>query len=150
MDLSNDGHIELICTIDVTERAFYTGLVVLSQQLGKIVRADASTQGANMVHLASHIGDLKHDGKKEILVPQLLGPYRGGEPAVELPDIYKFDHGQLIETNQEFREYYNRTVLPHLEAKLNAILNDPKATDRQKWIAVLRKEIADVQKRYGE
>jgi hypothetical protein len=55
-----------------------------------------------------------------------------------------------VETNQEFREYYNRTVLPHLEAKLNAILNDPKATDRQKWIDVLREEIADVQKRYGE
>lgn len=36
-----------------------------------------------------------------------------------------------VETNQEFREYDNRTVLPHLEAKLNAILNDPKATDRQ-------------------
>ena len=150
VDLNNDGHLELICSVDVTDRAFYTDVVVFSQRRGQIVRTDTSTRGANMVDLGSRIVDLKHDGRKEILVPQLLGQYAGADPAAQLPAIYKFDHGQLVKASREFPDYYNRLLLPQLKAKLESLFNEPRSTTREKWIAVILQEIAIINYAFGE
>jgi hypothetical protein len=143
VDLSNDGQLELLCTADASGRAFYTDLTVFSQQKGKIVRFDVSTHGANFVHLSSGLADLNHDGKREILVPDLLGPYNGGDPAVILPDIYRFHDGKLVKANEEFSSYYTQFLLPHLKGKLS------NSTDA-KEIAVTKEEINIIQGIYGE
>jgi hypothetical protein len=58
-DLNDDAQLELLCTADVSGRAFYTGLTVFSQQKGKIVRFDVSTNGANFEHPRSSLADLR-------------------------------------------------------------------------------------------
>lgn len=141
--LNNDGQLELLCTADVTGRAFYTGLTAFSQQKGKIVRFDVSTNGANFVHLGSSLADWGHDGRREILIPDLLGPYNGGDPAVILPDIYRFENGKLVKANEEFSSYYTKFLLPHLKGKLS------NATD-DKEIAVTKEEISIIQSNYSE
>jgi hypothetical protein len=143
VDLNNDGQLEMLCTADATGRAFYTDLAVFSQQKGKIVRFDVSTNGANFVHLRFSLPDLNHDGKKEILVPDLLGPYNGGDPAVILPDIYKFENGKLLKVNEEFSSYYTKTLLPHLKGQLMNATSD-------KEIAVVKEEISVIHSNYGE
>ena len=143
VDLNNDGQLELLCTADVTGRAFYTGLTVFSQQKGKIVRFDVSTNGANFVHLRFSLPDLNHDGRREILVPDLLGPYNGGDPAVILPDIYKFESGKLVKANEEFSSFYTKFLLPHLKGQLMNATSD-------KEIAVVKEEISIIQRNYGE
>jgi len=143
VDLNNDGQLELLCTTDVTGRAFYTELTVFSQQKRKIVRFDVSTHGANFVHLGASLADLNHDGRKEILVPDLLGPYNGGGPAVILPDIYKLENGKLVKANEKFATYYTTVLLPHLEGKLR------NASD-EKDIAVTKEEIRVIKKNYSE
>jgi hypothetical protein len=141
--LNNDNQLELLCTADVTGRAFYTGLTVFSQQKGKIARFDVSTNGANFVHLDSSLADLGHNGRREILVPDLLGPYNGADPAVILPDICRFANGKLVKANKEFSNYYTKFLLPHLKGKLS------NATD-DKEIAVTKEEISIIQSNYGE
>lgn len=143
VDLNNDGQLELLCTADVTGRAFYTTLTVFSRKKGKVVRSDVSTHGANFVQLGSSVADLRHDGRREILVPDLLGPYNGGDPAVILPDIYRFENGKLVKANAEFSSYYTKVVLPHLKGRLSNSTND-------KEIAVTKEEINIIQNHYGQ
>jgi hypothetical protein len=95
------------------------------------------------VHLDSSLADLGHNGRREILVPDLLGPYNGADPAVILPDIYRFANGKLVKANKEFSNYYTKFLLPHLKGKLS------NATD-DKEIAVTKEEISIIQSNYGE
>ena len=150
VDLNNDGHLQLACTVDVTGRAFYTGLVVFSQQNGRIVRSDTSTgDGANLIDLGNSIVDINHDGRKEILVPRLLGPYTGSRPVGQVVDVYKFMGGQMVKADQEFSGYYRDTLLPHLRSKLANLMRHPERsgtaeTARQDKMSVVQKEIGAV------
>ncbi|MGB6603627.1 MAG: VCBS repeat-containing protein [Steroidobacteraceae bacterium] len=152
IDLNNDGHLQLVCTVDVTGRAFYTGLVVFSQQNGRIVRSDTSTgNGANLNDLGSSIVDINHDGRKEILVPRLLGPYSGSRPVGRVVDVFKVRNGQMVKANQEFSGYYRDTLLPQLKSKLDSLIQHPERssnaeTARQEKMSVVQKEIDAVEK----
>jgi len=144
-----DGQLELVCTTDVSGRAFYTTLVVIFQQRGRLARAAVSTHGANMLNLGSRIVDLNHDGRKEVIVPQLMEEYQGYRSVAELPDIYRFEHGALVKANLEFRAYYRETLIPQLKQKLKALQNEPKTDDQQHRVDVIRREIAAAESLYG-
>jgi len=149
VDLNDDGQLELVCTTDVSGRAFYTTLVVIFQQRGRLARAAVSTHGANMLNLGSRIVDLNHDGRKEVIVPQLMEEYQGYRSVAELPDIYRFEHGALVKANLEFRAYYRETLIPQLKQKLKALQNEPKTDDQQHRVDVIRREIAAAESLYG-
>jgi hypothetical protein len=149
VDLNDDGQLELVCTTDVSGRAFYTTLVVIFQQRGRLARAAVSTHGAKMLKLGSRIVYLNHDGRKEVIVPQLMEEYQGYRSVAELPDIYRFEHGALVKANLEFRAYYRETLIPQLKQKLNALQNEPKTDDQQHRVDVIRREIAAAESLYG-
>jgi hypothetical protein len=150
LDLNNDGHLELLCTVDASGRTFYTALVAFSEQNGKIARSDVSTNGANFVNFGGSISDLHHDGMKEILVPHLLGMYRGAELVAELPDVYQFHHGRLVRVSEQFSDYYTKRLLPHLMGTFDAVAKEPRSVSRQKQKAVIQQEINAIKSAYGE
>jgi hypothetical protein len=141
VDLNHDRHLELICTVDVSGHARYRHLVVFWQQDNRIQRTDLESDGASFSPLESHLADLNHDGMKEILVPRLLAAYADADPVGEVPDIYKFDHGQLTNVSRQFSTYYRRELLPQIKAHLERVLAEPASPEQQKWAVALRREI---------
>jgi hypothetical protein len=150
VDLNKDGHVELVCTVDPSGHALYTHLVVLSQQNGQIARADLQSDGASITELGSRLVDLGHNGVKEILIPHLLAAYAGSDPVGEIPDIYKFDHGELVNVDRQFSAYYRHELLPQAQAHLAQVLAQPASPEQQKWAQALRREIDAIEQQYGK
>jgi hypothetical protein len=144
IDLNNDGHLELVCTVDVTGRAFYTTVIVFSRYHGKIVMSQASTHGANMVDLEARFVDLNKDGKQEILVPRLLEQYAGADMVAHFTDVYTFQNGTLIQSDHQFLDYYRNQRLPVLTEKLDQLLSETtvgQPANASKEIRALQKEV---------
>jgi len=156
VDLSNDGHLELVGLVDVTGRRWYTSLVIFSQQGSKIVRSVISTGGANIGSLDNRLVGLRPDGQKQLLIPRWLGRYEGAsQPIAMFTDIYRFDSRELVRANDEFPEYYSTIALPKLRAKLDELEKQPNPGDmaaetvRQKKIAALQQEMDEIHRTIG-
>jgi hypothetical protein len=149
VDLNNDGHLELVCTVDASGHARFTNLVVFWQQDGQIKRAQMQSDGASISELNTRLVDLKHDGRKEILIPHLLAAYAGSDPVGEIPEVYKFDHGELTNVDREFTAYYRHELLPQVKAHLERTLAEPASPEQQKWVQALRREIDAIEHIYG-
>jgi hypothetical protein len=146
VDLNNDGRLELVCLVDVTGRAWYTQLIIFSQQNHKMMRSAISSGGANIESLEKRVVDLDRDGKKQLLVPRWLEKYEGaGEPIATFTDVYRFDGQRAVQADHEFPDYYRKIELPRLQSDLNALtrLEEDAGIEatRQKKIAVIRREI---------
>lgn len=118
VDLNNEGKLELVCTADFSGRGFFTTVAVLSMRNGKVTASQVSTNGASMEGLDSHLVDLNHEGKQELLIPRLIDQYAGAKPVAMFTDVYKWQDGALVQSDKQFRNYYQEQRLPAVTAKI--------------------------------
>jgi hypothetical protein len=141
IDLNNDGHIELACTIDSSSRAFYTHLAVFSRVGGKLKVTKAWTDGANMLDLKQRTVDLNHDGRLEFLVPRQMEEYAGVDPVAVFTNVYTFEAGRLVQSDSRFLSYYENTRLPEIRSKIDQLEKGNQTDDSiPKWLHALRVE----------
>ncbi|HUY82069.1 MAG TPA: hypothetical protein VMU92_10140 [Acidobacteriaceae bacterium] len=70
------------------------------------------------------VTDINGDGKKEVVVYSYLDPAgrRGGGPTPEWPKVYRLKGEKYVPATRDFPgiyDFYNREVLPQLNAKLD-------------------------------
>jgi len=73
--------------------------------------------------LKDAIRELNGDGKKELLVNSGFGagPSMAETPLTQWPMVYRLENGKLVEASREFPSFYDKQVLPPLEAKIAAL-----------------------------
>jgi hypothetical protein len=71
----------------------------------------------------SPIRDLNGDGKKELIINSGFGEGRfmAETPLTQWPMVYRLKDGQYVEASREFPGFYDKEVLPPLEAKIAAL-----------------------------
>jgi hypothetical protein len=102
------------------------GITVFEQNAsGKIDHQDIDLEGYGHEEwpLMDKIRDLNGDGKKELLINAGFGTGRSmaETPLTQWPMIYRLHGGKLVEASREFPGFYDREVLPPLEAKIAAL-----------------------------
>lgn len=154
-DLAGDGWIELIAIVDVTGRAFFNNIVIVSSSpTGFVVR---ELRGWDIGSLDSALIDLDGNGSLEILVPEPLESYRGAiaRPAT-IVEIYAWNGREYEKASGRFPSYYRDVVLPTLEHRLADVERSPvgltaiERERRRKLQATYRAEIEVVKKRIAE
>lgn len=122
-DLDGDGEPELVASIDYSGRNFFNRLMVAWQEPD---RTRVQTLDVwHMEKLAGTVQDLDGDGRKELLVQELLTPYLGIRPYAVWTAIKSLEAAQFAESSSRFPAFYETKVLPHLESELTII--DPAA-----------------------
>jgi hypothetical protein len=123
-DLTNDGKIELLATLDSSGRGFYNTLYVVHNVNGVLRTFKMGDHPS--IELKASIVDLHHNGLKEILIPRLLDiPEFGTDPAPIVNDVYTWDGIRYSKVNSAFKDYY-RNLLPHLKSEHEAIVKGRK------------------------
>jgi hypothetical protein len=118
-DLNQDGTVELVATLKDYGR-FCNHIVVVARVRGAFTFDDLKVV-PEIDSLKYRIVDLNRDGVKELRVPsQLADAEFGTDPRPIIDDIHTWDGAKLRQVNASFKDYYRR-LLPHLEAKLEAV-----------------------------
>lgn len=121
VDLTGDGFLEFVATLDFSGREFYTTLLLIQQKGKRLVRQEIRTGSASIDHMRSRLDDLDNDNTQEILIPRLLDQYRGHLPVPVFTDVYAWDGSQYTQANDSHKDYYRETVLPKIKRGLEAV-----------------------------
>jgi hypothetical protein len=120
-DLAGDGRYELVTTIDVNGRAFFDALVVFWRNIsGTVTYQEIRDRGID--NLDTVIKDLTGDGRDELVIPTVLIEYSTAD-TFTWPAIYKLQGEHYVDASKDFATYYEKEVLPDLNAKID----DPNA-----------------------
>lgn len=154
-DLRGDGQLELVCTLNFGGAEWNQTLLVVSRNGAEFVASTAESNGREIDDLQRRVVDLDHDGRNELLVPTLLGNYRGARPTAEMIHVYKLDGARLYLADNEFPGYYRlrEAELRRKVADLDrqAMAGDAQAEAlRQEQMAAYRQEIDEISKRTGQ
>ena len=104
------------------------GISIYQQNvLGKIDSQQVDLEGTEGYGhegpLKDEIRDLNGDGKKELIVNAGFGAGRdtAETPLTQWPMVYRLRDGKYVEASREFPGFYDKGVLPPLEAKIAAL-----------------------------
>jgi len=157
VDLKGDGSVQFVCLLDITGRMRPTLLMAVENDHGHL-KTDYLTGGEGglgLGELGYIIKDVKHDGRNEVSISDMLGPFGFTRfPTPYLEHIYVYQNGKFVQSDREFLDYYKNEVLPERRQELNDLLQHspgPGASrsDREfyrKSIAAKQEEIAAVKK----
>lgn len=155
VDLERTGILSLVCTLDFGGRSLHTMILVVTKRGNEFIHDQVESDGWEIDGLEQRIVDLRNDGYKEVLVTRLDGQYRGARPTPTFTDVFKVEGGRLVKADQEFPEYYEKTVLPDLRKKLDGLVRLQPSQDslaennRREEIATLQHNIAAVSQILG-
>ena len=166
VDLDANGSLELVALADVSGRAFFNNVIVVYDRVdpaepekpletayqGFVQR---SVVGIDVDGLDSVLNDIDKDGRREIVLPELLGPDSGPiNPRATVPEIDEWDGRDFEKASAKHRWYYRDVVLPALERELQKLQADPSANDptmqparRRALRAKYTREIAEARRR---
>lgn len=157
VDLKGDGSLLFVCLLDITGRRRPTELMAVENDHGHL-KTDYLTGGEGGLGLGELryiIKDVKHDGRNEVSISDMLGPFGFTRfPTPYLEHLYVYQNGKFVQSDREFLDYYKNEVLPQLRQELNDLLQQSpplgaSRSDREyyrKSIDAKQKEIAAVKK----
>jgi hypothetical protein len=123
-DFAGNGKYALVVVWN-TPPAAEEGISIYQQNaVGKIDSPQVDLEGyGHEGPLKDAIRDLNGDGKKELLVNIGFGEGtdKAETPLTQWPAVYRLQNGQYVEASREFPGFYDREVLPPLEAKIAAL-----------------------------
>jgi hypothetical protein len=122
MDLHHDGWLELIALVDDGRT---NEIAIVAKKRGDGIQkgnvefdgfVQDEVHGFEMAELAPIVHDLDGDGAYELIVPTLMGEYRGmARPNPIMDEIYQWNGHQFTLASSKFGWYYERQVIPELE-----------------------------------
>lgn len=122
--LHGDNHVQLLVTVDYSGRGFFSHLLILEQSGGKaFISQSLSTRGITLGDIHELLIDANHDGRVEIVLPTLVGNYRGAKPTEVMPHVYAWSGSKFEIADQTYGKYYESTILPQLSDKLSSVRN---------------------------
>ena len=118
VDLRDYGDSSRSLGIDIYQRNSSGEISDQSIAIGEFV-------GEDLTHA---IRDLNGDGKKELIVYNLLYGRTRVDPLGELPSVYRLQGGQYVEASRDFPNFFDEEVLPAMEKEIAAL---QKKTDSE-------------------
>lgn len=110
-DIDGDKNLELFVTLDSSTRGFPNELLIYtSNEYGKQFVQNEFVWMLERIDLA--ILDLDKDGTYELLLPKLLGYYRGAGACPIWTAVYRWRNQKFIRCDSEFRNFYKDQLLP--------------------------------------
>ena len=122
-DLEGNGKYALVCVFDFGGKV-QTVNIYQRDGSGKINKQSIDLEGYGHEDLrTSPIRDLNGDGKKELIINSGFGDGRAmaDTPLTQWPMVYRLLNGQYVEASRSFPGFYDKEVLPPLEAKIAAL-----------------------------
>lgn len=122
-DLEGKGKYALVCVFTYGGKV-QTVNIYQRNGPGKISKQSIDLEGYGHEDLStSPIRDLNGDGKKELIINSGFGDGRdmAETPLTQWPMVYRLQDGQYVEASREFPGFYDKEVLPRLEAKIAAL-----------------------------
>ena len=142
-DVDADGMYELLVTMDYSGRAFYNNFFVIKQIAGGYryqsvfiwnaetfaVSSDELLPGRRYYDFLDKgcsviIADLNQDGMLELILPILLGHYRGASPMPIWPGIYKWEEYGYMQADDQFSGVYEKNLLPGIDEIITVLSSD--------------------------
>jgi hypothetical protein len=154
-DLKGDGSVQLVCLLDYTGHKRPTQLMAIENNQGNFETAylEGGEGGLGIGLIQEVLRDLKHDGRKEVLMSYALEPFQGAVvPTPHLEHVYVYQDGQFVQSDRGFITYYENEVLPKLRQTLKGLAQQTPPEDSlerelyQMSLDAKRKEIAAVSK----
>lgn len=118
VDVDANGIYDLIATVDYSGRGFFNICYIINQR-----KKDYRFQEINVWNiekLDSVIKDLNNDGYQELILPMLLGSYRGTKPYAVWYAIYKWDGERFKDESSQFIDFYKSLRL-QVEVRIREI-----------------------------
>jgi hypothetical protein len=123
VDLSGDGSVQLVCTLDYSGREHATVLMIINYQQGRMETAYlySGGGGVGMGQLGGVIQDINGDGRNEVVMSYALVPFISPmTPTPYMEHIYVYRSGALVQADREFIDYY-RTRLAVLRQDIDLL-----------------------------
>jgi hypothetical protein len=144
-DLSGNGKLELVASIDTEGRPFFNTVAIIGQA-GEEFPYDTIQSWGPVHDFSKEIVDLSHTGTKAIIA-KVVEDYPEPEPRLEdahlesgmsiLSDpawinIYEWHSGVVAQANQRYASYYKTVYVPRTEQTVERISLFPNATLEEK------------------
>jgi hypothetical protein len=118
VDLKGDGTIELVCRLDFSGRGLSYDLVAIARSPHGFHVALLESPG-ELGKISDTVLDINNDGKKEVLVSEALRAGRDrSTPVPHFTHVYRYEGGQFVQSDRQFKHYYRSIVLPLLASEL--------------------------------
>ncbi len=123
-DLRGDGKLELLAVLDYSGRGISTCLATVMRTESHLSVSLLDTTvfkggGGELGTLSNSIKDLEGNGHLELIVSKVISDRKDrSSPAAFFNNIYVYEFGKFVLSDNLFRSYYQQVVIPELQASV--------------------------------
>lgn len=123
VDVEGNGHLSLVCRMNTGGAEVNSLLAIITPTSDSYKYDVISSNSFEISDISAIVVDLRHDGRKELLVRTLDDMYKGARPMQTFTHVYKIVDGKAYMADTEFSSYYTQTRIPEIQAMLRKLSN---------------------------